>query len=177
MKEKILSTKTLYEGRIFDVLLDEVELPSGRRTTREVVKHVGAVGLVPVLDDGRIVLVEQYRYPAGEILIEVPAGRLEEGETPDQTARRELLEETGYMADEMKRVTVFYTTPGYTSEKLYLYLARGLTKAETKPDFDENIRLREVSVEDALRLIGRGEIRDGKTIAGLLYYRTFMLPE
>jgi ADP-ribose pyrophosphatase len=177
MKEKMLGRKTIYEGRIFDVLVDEVELPSGRRTTREIVRHIGAVGLVPVLDDGRIILEEQYRHPAGEILIEIPAGKLEQGETADQTARRELLEETGYMAEEMKRATVFYTTPGYTSEKLYLYIARGLKKADSKPDLDENIRLKEVTIDEALRLIGRGEIRDGKTIAGLLYYRTFVLPE
>lgn len=177
MKEKMIDTQTLYEGRIFDVLLDQVELPSGRRTTREVVKHRGAVGIVPVLEDGTLVLEEQYRYPTGEVLIEIPAGRLEQGETPDQTARRELLEETGYLSDEMKRLTVFYTAPGYASEKLYLYLARGLKQAETKPDFDENIRLKEVSLDDALRLIGRGEIRDGKTIAGLLYYSTFISPE
>jgi ADP-ribose pyrophosphatase len=177
MKEKKLGSRTVFQGRIFDVLVDDVQLPSGRQTTREIVRHAGAVGLVPVLDDGRIVLEEQYRHPAGEILVEIPAGRLEERETPDQTARRELLEETGYLADEIKRMTVFYTTPGYTSEKLHLYVARGLKKAETKPDFDENITLREVAIDEALRLIGRGEIKDGKTIAGLLYYRTFLLSE
>jgi len=169
MKEKKLSSKTVYSGRIFDVLVDEVELPSGRKTSREVVRHNGAVGLVPLLDDGRIVLEEQYRYPAEEILIEIPAGRLEEGEDPDDTARRELLEETGYLADTMERVLTFFTTPGYTSEKLYLYIARGLRKTESKPDFDENIRLMEISVQEALGLIEKGKIKDGKTIVALLY--------
>lgn len=177
MREKMLKTKTIYEGKIFDVLVDEVELPSGRKTIREVVRHIGAVGLIPVLEDGRIILEEQYRYPTGEILIEIPAGRLEEGEAPDQTAARELLEETGYMADEIDRLTVFYTTPGYTSEKLYLYVVRGLKKAEAKPDMDENIRLKTVTIGEALQLIERGEIKDGKTIAGLLYYRNFTVPE
>ena len=171
MKERKLSSRTVYRGRIFDVLVDEVELPSGRKTNREVVRHKGAVGLVPVLEDGRVVLEEQYRYPAEEILIEIPAGRLEEGEDPDDTAKRELLEETGYLADTMERVLTFFTTPGYTSEKLYLYIARGLKKAESKPDFDENIRLMEISVEEALGLVEKGKIKDGKTIVALLYYK------
>lgn len=171
MKERTLSSRTVYRGRIFDVLVDEVELPSGRKTNREVVRHKGAVGLVPVLEDGRVVLEEQYRYPAEEILIEIPAGRLEEGEDPDDTAKRELLEETGYLADTMERVLTFFTTPGYTSEKLYLYIARGLKKAESKPDFDENIRLMEISVEEALGLVEKGKIKDGKTIVALLYYK------
>ncbi|MFQ5905512.1 MAG: NUDIX hydrolase [bacterium] len=174
MKEKRLQSKTIYEGRIFDLLVDEVELPSGRRTTREVVMHRGAVGLIAVLDDGRIILEEQYRYATGEVLVEIPAGRLEERENPESTAKRELLEETGYTADELEGVLTFYTTPGYTSEKLYLFLARGLKKEETKPDFDENIGLLEVPVDDALRMIEKGEIRDGKTIVALLYYKRLM---
>lgn len=174
MKEKKMSSKTVYSGRIFDLQVDEVQLPSGRKTSREVVRHRGAVGLLPVLEDGRVVLEEQYRYPAGEVLIEIPAGRLEEGEDPDDTARRELLEETGYLADAVKRVLTFFTAPGYTSEKLYLYVAKGLRKAESKPDFDENIRLMEISVEEALGLIEKGKIKDGKTIVALLYCKEFV---
>ncbi len=174
MEEKTLQSKTIYEGRVFDVLVDQVELPSGRKTTREVVRHRGAVGLIPVLENGRIVLAEQYRYPTGEVLLEIPAGRLEEGEDPALTASRELMEETGYVAGSIESVATFYTTPGYTSEKLHLFVVTDLEKAEPKPDLDENIRLREVSVEEAMALIRKGEIKDGKTIAGLLFYRTFI---
>jgi ADP-ribose pyrophosphatase len=174
LEEKTLESKTIYEGKIFDVLVDMVELPSGRKTTREVVRHRGAVGLIPVLEDGRIVLAEQYRYPTGEVLLEIPAGRLEEGEDPASTAGRELLEETGYIAGSIRGVATFYTAPGYTSEKLFLFVVTDLEKAEAKPDLDENIRLREVSVEEAVALIKKGEIKDGKTIAGLLFYTTFI---
>lgn len=174
MREKMLSSRNIYQGMILDLTVDEVLLPSGRKTTREVVKHNGAVGLIPVLGDGRIVLTEQYRYATGETLIEIPAGRLEPGESPDETARRELAEETGFEADEIRNVLTFYTAPGYTSEKLYLYVARELRSVESKPDLDEDIHLMEVSLAEAVRLIEKGEIKDGKTVAALLYYKTFL---
>ncbi|OPX86254.1 MAG: ADP-ribose pyrophosphatase [Pelotomaculum sp. PtaB.Bin104] len=171
--EKTLSVKRLYEGKIINVRVDTVSLPGGGTATREVVEHAGAVGVVPVNEQGEILLVRQYRYAAGKTLLEIPAGKLEPGEDPLACARRELLEETGYAASGCERLISFYSTPGFTNETLYLFLATGLTQKEQNLDEDEDIAVVPVPFEQAIDFIWSGEICDAKSVAGIfaVYYR------
>ncbi|MCL6610034.1 MAG: NUDIX hydrolase [Peptococcaceae bacterium] len=166
--EKKLSSETVYRGKIINLRVDRVELPNGLSTEREVVEHGGAVAVVPVDENNEVIMVSQYRHPAGKVLLEVPAGRLEEGEDPAACAARELREETGYEAREMRLLFSFYTTPGFTNEVICLYLARGLVYRGGSPDEDEFIRLRRVPLEKALEMVCRGEICDAKSIIGIL---------
>jgi len=139
LDEKFLSSKVGFAGKLLQLQVDTVMLPNGRKATREIIKHPGAVGILPVLEDGSMVFVKQYRYPVGTVIYEIPAGKLELGENPDECAPRELSEETGYTAKEWKHLTSIVTTPGFTDEVIHLYLARGLTKAEQHTDEDEFI--------------------------------------
>lgn len=166
--EKTLSSKMVYKGKILNLRVDQVELPNGKKTDREVVEHGGAVAVVPVNEKNEVVLVRQYRHPAGGILLEVPAGKIEKGEDPDLCAERELREETGFRAGEMKLLFSFFTTPGFTNEKLHLYLARNLIYLGERPDDDEFIDTRIVPMEKALDMVDRGEISDAKSIIGIL---------
>ncbi len=175
--EKTLSSETIYQGKIVNLRLDQVELPNGRRTAREVVEHDGAVAVVPVTDRNEIIMVRQYRHPAGRELLEVPAGKIERGEDPALCAGRELREETGFTAGEMKLLFSFYTTPGFTTEKMHLYLARELTYRGDHPDEDEFIRLQFLPLEVALEMADRGEICDAKSIIGILAAKREMEPK
>lgn len=168
LTEKTLSSKVIYEGNILDLRVDQVELPNGRSTSREVVDHRGAVAVVPLNEKNEIVMVRQYRYPAGQVLLEVPAGKIEKGEDPALCARRELREETGFEAGEFRLLYTFYTTPGFTTEKMYLYLARALEQLGDRPDEDEFIHLKVVPLEKALEMVEAGEVIDAKTIIGIL---------
>ena len=170
----IFSTK-LYEGKILNLRLDVVELDSRRITTREVVEYPGAVTIIPILED-KILLVNQFRYPIGKELLELPAGKIEEGESPLETARRELEEETGFRARKFTLLTKFYTVPGYSTEYMYLYLAEDLTKedATALPDFDEIISVRPMNQDDAFQWLKEGRFEDAKTILGLLFYFNFV---
>lgn len=147
--------------------VDCVSLPSGETSIREFVLHPGAVSVLPFLGDGRVVMVRQFRYPVGESLLEIPAGRLEPGEDPEETVRREMIEEIGYRAGELKHVSTFYTTPGYTNEVMHLFFAFELEKMEAQPEQDEILKIETMSLEDSLERIQKGEIKDGKTIAAL----------
>ncbi|MDD4170573.1 MAG: NUDIX hydrolase [Desulfotomaculaceae bacterium] len=171
--EKKLSTKRLYEGRVINLRVDTVSLPGGQTAIREVVEHAGAVAIVPVNEKGEILLVKQYRYAAGKILLEIPAGKLEPGENPLDCARRELLEETGYDAGGCERLISFYSTPGITNEILHLFLATGLTQKEQNLDDEEYIEVVTVPFDRAIGLIWEGAICDAKTVAGILaaHYR------
>lgn len=168
LSEKSLSSEMIYKGKILNLRVDQVELPNGHRTAREVVEHNGAVAVVPVNDGNEIIMVRQFRYPAGQVLLEVPAGKLEKDESPELCAVRELREETGFEAGEMKMLLSFYTTPGFSNEKMYLYLARGLVYRGDRPDEDEFIHRQPVPLERALEMVDRGEIRDAKSIIGIL---------
>jgi ADP-ribose pyrophosphatase len=170
--ERTLSSRLLHEGKSFSFKTDHVELPNGRRTTRDVVDHPGAVAIVPVLDDSRLVLVRQFRYAAGRELLEIPAGTLEKGEKPDECAARELREETGYEADSMRRLLSFFTAPGYSNEVIHLYVATGLRRGEIETEEDEEIEVEEVGLDEALRMIEENRIEDAKTIVGVLIYLT-----
>ncbi len=148
--------------------VDTVSLPQGRLGTREIVEHVPCVCVVPLDDDGNVVMVRQYRKPVEETLLEVPAGGMDPGESPEDAARRELREETGYAAGELSHLSSFWTTPGFCTELMHAYVARGLRPGALSPDEDENIEVVRVPLSGAVDLIRRGEIRDAKSIASLL---------
>jgi ADP-ribose pyrophosphatase len=166
--EKTLKSKLLHEGKHFSFLRDEVELPGGYRTHRDVVRHPGAVAIVPVLPDGRVVMVRQHRYAAGKELLEIPAGTLEPGEPPLECARRELIEETGYEAGEMKALLSCYMAPGYSSEIIHFYLAGGLREVGGESEPDEEIAVEKLDLGAARELIKANVIEDAKTIIGVL---------
>lgn len=159
--------KKLYTGRVVDLNLEDVRLPNGRTTQLEVIRHSGASAVVPLRENGGVVLIRQFRYAAGGMIIEIPAGRLESGEEPADCARREMAEEVGLKAERWEPLGEIWTTPGFTDEKIHLFLARDLTRAKGSPDDDEVIEALEVSLDESIEMIRRGEIRDGKTICGL----------
>jgi len=169
LTEKTLHTETVYRGKIINLRLDTVLLPNGRTGTREVVEYAGAVAVVAVNGAREVYLVRQYRYAVGEELLEIPAGKMNPGEEPSACARRELSEETGLRAGSWRHLCSFYSTPGFTTEKLHLFLARELEQAAAHPDADEFLRVVAVPFAEALSMIERGEICDAKTVAGLLY--------
>ena len=163
-----LSSQRLYSGHVLDLDVDEVEEPGGVRARREVVRHRGSVALLPVHDDGRVALIRQYRYAVDQELWELPAGRIDAGETPEQAARRELEEETGLRPERLERVSFFYATPGFCDEALHLFRATGLVAGEARPEADERIDLHALTLDQARALIERGEVRDAKTLVALL---------
>jgi len=171
---EILSSEMIYQGRVFGLRRDEVVEPSGVRTTREVITHPGSVVVLPVLPDGRIVMIRQYRHATRQYLWELVAGRKEPEETPKQGAARELLEETGYRAKRFKVFLDVFPTPGFLEERMYLLLAEGLTAGEAQPEEDEKIEVRPFKVKDLKQMIKSGRLKDAKSIAGLLYYLTFL---
>ncbi len=167
--EQTIGEETIYRGKLLTIRKDRVRLPNGLETVREVVVHSGAVAIVPLLPDGRVILVRQYRYAAGRVLLEIPAGTLDQpGEAPADTAARELAEETGYTATDYRELTAFFTAPGFCTEKITVYLATGLTHGAQDQMEDEDIALEIVPLADAPALIASGDIADAKTIAGLL---------
>jgi ADP-ribose pyrophosphatase len=173
-KAEILSSEMIYQGRVFGLRRDEVLEPSGLRTTREVITHPGSVVVLPVLPDGRIVMVRQYRHATRQYLWELVAGRKEPEETPKQGAARELLEETGYRAKRFKVFLDVFPTPGFLEERMYILLAEGLTAGKAEPEEDEIITSKAFTRKELEQMIRRNAIRDAKTIAGLLYYFRFL---
>ncbi len=165
---RVLKSKTLFRGRVVQLKVDRVIEPGGVETTREVVCHPGSVVVVPHLPDGRMILVRQYRHAVQESLWELVAGGMERGETPRQSARRELLEETGYHARVLKPLLEFYPSPGILSEKMHLVEAWDLTPSKGQPDADERIETGFFSVNKVLQMIKNNKIRDGKTLVGIL---------
>lgn len=166
--ETVLESKEIFSGRILTIKLDTVSLPNGHVSTREIVEHGGAVAIVPVDQDGNVLLVRQYRLACKEALLEIPAGGIDQGEEPLATAQRELQEETGYKAEEMHYLTAFYVAPGYCNEYVHLFLARGLIDSRLDADADESVELVRLPFRDALELIDSGEIHDAKSIIGLM---------
>ncbi len=168
LRERLISSRTVFEGRLIAVRVDEVELPGGARATREIVSHPGAVVIVPLLGEGRVVMIRQYRPAAGKVLWELPAGVLEEGEQPEEAARRELAEEIGYQAEELTPLFSTYLSPGFSSEVAHLFLARGLRKVDARAEPDESIRAVSLSLCEAVEMVGRGEVQNAAAICGLL---------
>lgn len=165
--ERKIASKAVYEGVIINVRRDTVILPNGKEAMREVVEHPGAVAIVPVRDDGRVILVRQYRHAAGEILLEIPAGKLDKGEHPDDCARRELEEETGYAAANLRKLAAVFTTPGFSNEVIHIYLATGLTATAQHTDEDEFLSVVTFSREQLCQMLDKGELTDAKTALGL----------
>ena len=177
----MIERKPVHKGRIVDLSIDTVRFPNGKTGQLEMIRHSGASAVLPVLsdldaDDPQILLIRQYRYAAGGYLLEVPAGRPDtEGEDWEVCARRELQEETGLVAERLIPLTAIYTTPGFTDEKIYLFLALGLTTGETKLDEDEFLATETMPMSEALRMVRDGEITDAKTICTLLYAAGFLM--
>lgn len=173
--EKKLSEQYYFQGRIMKARVDEVELPGGHHATREVCEHLGGVGILPIDADGQVILVRQFRYPFGEMLLEIPAGKLDHGPGEDHYACgvRELREETGCTADEITYLGCIYPSPGFLTEVTHLYAARGLHAGEMHPDEDEFLELVRVPVDVLEQRIAAGEIRDAKTVAAM--YRARLL--
>ncbi len=165
---KVVSERLVYAGKLFDLHVDELEMPGGIRATREYITHPGAVCMIPVDSDGRLLLVTQYRHAAGKRLLELPAGTREPGEEPEETARRELAEEVGRAPATLESLGGFYVAPGYTSEFIHMYLCTDLTEATEDGDEDEDIEVVAMTPEEALAAVESGEICDAKSVVGLL---------
>jgi ADP-ribose pyrophosphatase len=167
----LMSHQEVYRGKIVTLHVDTIRQPSGRTTIREVVLHPGGVAAIPVLDDGHLLLIRQFRYPIGKFILELPAGKLDSGQPPLDTIARELEEETGYCAGILTHECTFYTTPGISNESIHLFIARDLTRSTQHLEEGEHITVEAYSLEECLQKIKTGEISDGKTILGILWYQ------
>lgn len=165
--EKTINSELVFDGRVVKLYKDSVELSTGQKTFREVVKHSGGVVILAFKED-KILLVKQFRYPMKEVMLELPAGKLEQGEDPFEAAKRELEEETGYCANKWTALGYVYTSPGYSDEKLYLYKAEDLEFTHCHPDEGEIIQTFEYKYDDVLKMIDNGEINDAKTLCAIL---------
>ena len=169
-REKTLSSQPIYSGRAVKLRVDTIELPNGKQTTREIVEHDDCIVVVAVDADGDVLLERQYRTAVEKELLEIPAGGIELGEDPETAARRELREEIGYLPQKLVRLGGFYSTPGYCTEYLYLYLATDLSYSPLEAEDTESIELVRVPASEVAGLITSGKICDAKSIAGLLTY-------
>ena len=180
MSSAKIGSRRLYSGRIINVDMDQVRFPNGSKSELEMVRHPGAAAVIPFLsdpmgDDPQILLLKQYRYAADGYLYEIPAGRLDDGEDPIECARRELKEETGCTADRVEPLFMMYTTPGFTDERIHLFMASGLTQGQSGREKDEFIEVETVPLSRALSMVQAGDIPDGKTALALLYVAGFRL--
>ncbi len=164
--EKTVEEKRIYTGKLLTLNADRVILSSGRKSIREYVSHPGAAAAIPFISKGRIILVRQYRYPISRDLLEIPAGIIEEGESPQETIARELKEEIGYEAKQIEPIGWFYPSPGYTNEKIHLFKASDLQP--TQQEVEEGIEAMEIPYKEAIRMVEEGKIIDGKTIIAIL---------
>ena len=169
LEEVMVASEEIFDGHVVQLFKDTVELPNGRYATRETVRHIGAVAVVPLTDEGNVIIERQFRYPLGCVITEIPAGKLD-SKTEDRlsAAKRELEEETGYTADEWIDLGDYYPAAAYTDERITLYLAKGLHRGERKLDEDEFLNVLEVPLEELVRQVLDGTITDGKTQSALL---------
>ena len=170
-EERTLSSEMIYEGAILNLRRDKVTVKDGRRSYREVVEHGGGIVILGLTDEGRIPMIRQYRKPAEQVMLELPAGKLEKGEDPEEAAKREFREETGYRAERFRHVAAFYPTVGYSEEILHIFFAENLTAGHTDFDENESIEIEEYMPEALYALIDAGEMNDGKTLIALLLFR------
>lgn len=176
-EETTIKSDRLYEGKILSLKLDTVEIPGKKYSKREIVEVSGASAIVPILDDGSVVMIKQYRKPIEKITLEIPAGKIDLGEEPRETAERELKEETGYTPSNMTYLTETHTSPGFCDEKIYIFLAKGLQAGEQDLDDDEVVETFNYSFEELIKMIERGEITDAKTIIGIFMARDYLKKE
>lgn len=171
---RVLDTKTLYEGNVFSVRQDRIAEPGGIVVTRDIVVHRGSVVILPIFPDGDILLIRQYRHALGASLWELVAGRLEPGESKPAAARRELIEETGYTARRMQQILEIFPSPGFVTERMWIFAASGLRRGVAQPEEDERITARKVSLAAAEKMIRRGSLHDAKSVAAILFYSRFL---
>lgn len=167
MREETVESKKIYQGRLLGLRDDTVRLKNGRTSKREICEHPGAVAIVAVTKDKEMVLIRQFRQPAKDVILEIPAGLIEKNEEPSEAAKRELEEETGYLAKKITPVFEAYTSPGYSTEVLKYYLATDLEERKQRYEEDENIQVAKMRIEEAWQLVEAGEVRDNKTIVGI----------
>lgn len=170
-EEKTISSERIYEGKIINLKVDEVSLPNGKTSKRELIEHPGAVAIVAITPENKLIMVEQYRKALERSIVEIPAGKLEKGEAPEFTAMRELEEETGYTAEKLELIQTFSTSPGFADEVIHLFSAAGLTKSTSGAvlDDDEFVELLEVSIEEAEQMMADNRIYDAKTAFAVLW--------
>jgi ADP-ribose pyrophosphatase len=172
--EKTIAKRVIHKGKLITIREDVVKSVKGQ-FNREIVEHPGAVAIIPIIGKD-IVVIKQYRHAIERAIFELPAGTLEKEESPEECARRELLEETGYTGSSFKKILELYPAPGYSTEVIYLYLATNLTKTKQRPEKDEHIKVLTIDLETVLQMIGRKEIKDAKSIIGILYLKNFVIP-
>jgi len=175
----LVSSRRVYSGRVLDLDVDTVRFPDGSVGELEMIRHPGAAAVVPFADDPRssdpeVLLIRQFRHAADRYVWEIPAGRLEPGEAPEACARRELEEEAGVTAGELRRLTTIYTTPGFTDEQIHLFLATGLDGGRQRPEADEFLEVHRMPWSRVLELMRRGEVVDGKTLITLMFVECFL---
>lgn len=174
---KLLQRRKIYNGKVFNLIVDDVRYPSGNTTIREVAEHPGGAVVVPLLDSGEAIMIRQHRYPIDMVLLELPAGKLFPGENPLDCAKRELEEETGYLAGSWHKLTAIYTTPGFCTEQLHIFLAQNVQRSSNGQSLEEgefSITVETVPLHRAIQMIEREEIVDGKTICGLFLAERFL---
>ncbi|MFE8702594.1 NUDIX hydrolase [Cytobacillus sp. FJAT-54145] len=171
LEEKTIKTEKIFNGKVISLQVDDVELPNGKTSKREIIKHPGAVAVLAITDENKIVMVEQYRKALEKMIIEIPAGKLEKGEEPASTARRELEEETGYDCEKLEWLISFYTSPGFADEIIHLYVAKGLFKKENAASLDEDefVNVMEITLEKAQEYLREQRIYDAKTAYAIQY--------
>ena len=171
---QVLQSKTIYEGNVFSVRQDRIAEPGGIVATRDIVVHRGSVVILPVFPDGGVLLVRQYRHALNASLWELVAGRIEAGESRPAAARRELIEETGYTAQRMKQILEIFPSPGFVTERMWIFAATGLRRGVAQPEEDERITARKFSTAALEEMIRRGSLRDAKSVAAILFYSRFL---
>ncbi len=177
LKEKTLKSEPVFDGRVINLRVDTVTLPDGNASTREVIAHPGGVCVVAVDDEKNVYMVRQYRYPTKQVLLEIPAGKLEYGEDHFEAAKRELEEEAGVIAENYVYLGYFYPTPAYCEEKIHMYFASGLTKTKQNLDDEEFLEVEKIPFAELLEMIGKGEIIDGKTALAALRAKEYITGE
>ncbi|MEJ2050966.1 MAG: NUDIX hydrolase [Calditrichota bacterium] len=177
LTEKQLTSEKVYEGKLLHVYRDEVRLPDGRTSIREYIRHPGAAVMVPFLDNGNLIMERQFRYPLREELWELPAGKIDPGESPLESAKRELQEETGYRGETFTRVGILHPCIGYSNEVIYIYMVEGLTFHRDQQDKDEFVETFEIDLDDALEAVRTGRITDAKSMVGVLWGEKFYRSE